>query len=410
MKKNTENSQGSVLRPLAIFIIPAIIFIFMLILGFTAEGSQQFAHLADSFVHGKTYFLDPIGGQGQDPVFYNGHIYWGEGVFPAILLTPFVALFNLFHLFFFQGYLKWSMVIGISYFVYAIARKIKYSKEDSLILMFGFTLSSVFLGVNSVSSSWLFAQIVTTFLCFWSLYEYHNKRRLWLIGVICGLILMTRITAAPIIIFFLIMTLMEKTRRDAKLRNLAYLVIPFVIAGCFIGAYNNQRFGSPLNNGSKYQLLSAESSEARSMGVFSIKHLPTNLYTIVLRGPNIVLNDSTSWSLKFPYISNNSYGMSIFITSPYLLWLLTIRPKKYPKEAKQLMVPVLVSLVAVLTYFGIGADQLGYRYALDFMPGLFVVFMLVYKQINKDLTRGMKFLLLGPCVLNFYLLFSFIKF
>lgn len=395
-------------RRIVTFVIPITILVFILILGCVAEGSQQFSELAQAFVHGHLNFLKPIGGLGQDPILYHGKVYWGEGPFPAVLLMPFVGLFDLFHLFFYQGYIKWLLILGILFFVFRLARLLAYSIEDSLILMFGFVLASVFIGVASVSSSWLFAQVVTTFLLFWSIYEFYTRKRWWLLGIICGLLLLTRATAAPIIIFFALEFWQIKVDKSQKLKQFIKLGLPTAAAIVLIGIYNFLRFHSPFNGGYNYQLVDMASAEARGLGVFSLTHIPTNLYHVLLGMPNPVLRSSHSWTLKFPYIKSNNYGLSIFFTSPYLLYLFTKKWSSFNAQARHLLVAVAVSVLLVLSFYGIGREQLGYRYALDFLPELFVVFMIVYRKHRAQLSKGMKFLLLAPGVVNFYLMWSYI--
>jgi hypothetical protein len=380
------------------------------LIGFAYEGGQQFSNLANAFLHGHLNFLSPIGGRGQDPLLYHGKVFWGEGPLPAILLMPFVALFKVFHLFFYQGYIKWALLLGVLFFIYKLARKLTFSYEDSLILAIGFVLGSVFIGVVSVSSSWLYAQVVVTFLLFWSLYEFYYLRRWWLIGIICGLILMTRATASPIIIFYLLELWQTKSFRvmTQKYREFLKLGLPFGIAVILVCLYNYGRFGSPFNGGYQYQLLFSDSAVSRSYGVFSLVHIPTNFYAAFLSTPLTVVKNSSSWLLRFPYIQNNPYGMSMFITSPYLLYLFTQKWKAYDKQARNLIIATLISCIWVLSFYGIGKQQFGYRYSLDFLPGLFMLFMLIYRKNHDFLSQGMKFLMLGAGILNFYLVFSFI--
>lgn len=408
-QKKTIYINDLVLKNTLIFAIPLVLFITLIYIGFAGEGSQQFSDLANSFVHGHTYFLHPIGGLGQDPVFYNGKIYWDEGPFPALILVPFVAFFNLFHIFFYQGYIKWLMILAISYLLFRLAKKLKFTTKDSLIWMFGFILGSVFIGIGSVSSGWLFAQVVGTLLAVWSLYEYLNKRRWWLIGLLCACLFLTRIPAAGIILFYIFVIVLAKTNWRLKWRQLFQLIIFGVLAIVLTGLYNWQRFGSPLDNGNQYQLLSQASTEARSMGVISINHIPANLYTLLLRPPVPVLKTNTSWSLKSPWIENNALGVSIFITSPWLLYFFTKSWRNYPKDAKYLVIASMIGLLMILLYFGDGADQLGYRYTMDFIPGLFLALMMLYRKNTGNLTTGMKILLLGSGLTNFYLLVSFVK-
>ncbi|HEY5267721.1 MAG TPA: hypothetical protein VII94_01140 [Candidatus Saccharimonadales bacterium] len=396
------------IKQFAFFAIPVSILLFVIIFSFVVGSSQQFSYLAQAFVHGHLNFLSSIGGKGQDPVLYHGRIYWDDGPFPAVVLMPFVAFFNLFHIFFNQDYLQWALVIGILFFIYKLAKILSYSAEDSLLLALGFAIGSVFIGVAVIAASWYFAQIVTTFLLFWSIYEFYTHKRWWLIGTICGLIFLTRATADPIIIFFALELLSDYKQRISKLKNLAVLFLPVLMAVIIQGTYNFVRFHNPLNGGFEYQLISRDSAEARSMGIFSFKHIPTNLYSMLFRGPVPVIKDSTSWSLKFPYMENNSYGMSIFFTSPYLLYIFTNKWSSFDKHAKNLIISTLITGLFVLSYYGIGIEQFGYRYMLDFMPELFLLFMIMYKKSHKRITFGMKALIIGSGILNFYLLCTFI--
>jgi hypothetical protein len=399
--------SDTVTRQILWLIIPFVILGFVLFVGFGIEGSQQFSELAQGFLHGHLYFLQPIGGEGQDPVFYNGHIYWSEGLFPAVLLMPFVAFFSLFHHLFFQGYLKWALVLGVLYFVFKIARKLQYTADDSLVLMLGFVLGSVFIGVASVSSGWLYAQVVEAFLVLWSLHEYYYRRRWWLIGIICGLTFLTRATAAPVFIFFAL-ELWQNTKRTERRRQLELLCVPLIVAGILQSLYNTFRFHSPLNGGYEYQLLGPAPAASRALGVFSPIHIPSNLYALIFAAPVTALRNPSSWTLAFPYIQSNPDGLSIFITSPYFLYLCSQKWSSFDKTSRNLLIAAGVSCLGVLCFYGLGRDQLGDRYSLDFLPELFVVFMIVYRKNHSHITRGMKCLLLGSGLLNFYLLLSYI--
>jgi hypothetical protein len=397
-------------RQILIFTIPVFVLYFLLFSSFVNEGRQQFSELAQSFTHGKLYFQHPIGGLGEDPVLYHGKVYWDDGPFPAILLIPFVALFSVFHQFYYQGYLTWVLIIGVCYFVYKLARHVGFGREDATLLMLGFVVGSVFIGVGIVSSSWLFAQVLTTFLLFWALYEYFLHCRWWLIGCIVAAILMTRITAAPILVFFILELWRTKLKGSIKFKKTLQLGIPIAVAVILLGLYNYLRFHNPFNGGFKYQELYPNSAESRSLGMFSLLHIPSNFYSAFLRAPVPVLRTSTSWTLKFPYIQDNTYGMSMFITSPYLLYLFTVKWSLYTRQLKNLLVAIFVSGLMVLTYFGLGLNQYGYRYALDFLPGAYLLLMMLYKRDHpKGLTTGMRFLLLGSTVINFFLVMSFAK-
>jgi hypothetical protein len=385
------------------FLVPCLILLLVIINSLIKDGPQQFSYLAQAFLHGHPYFIHRIGGLGYDPVLYKGHVYWTDGPLPAILLMPFVALFSLFHLFFYQKFLQVFLVFGVGFFVYKLARIFKYSVEDSITLTFAFLIGSVFIGVSAVASSWLFAQVLTVFLLFWSLYEYFSRRRCWLIGVICGLLMLTRITAAPIIIFYGLELIAQKPKLSKHHMSYIKMFSPVVIAALLIGLYNFIRFHNPFNSGVAYQ----NSAISRSYGIFSLTHIPANAYSLLLRAPIAELKTSNSWILKFPYIENNPFGMSIFITSPYLIYLFVGKWKTISSTIKNLILAMAISLLAVLTYYGIGLQQFGDRYSLDFLPEVFVIFMILYKQNNKLISRRMNWLIFGTGLLNLYLLIPY---
>jgi hypothetical protein len=396
-------------RQILVLSVPLVIFAFVVGLGFRIEGAQQFSELAQGFLKGHPYFLHAIGGEGFDPVYYDYHIYWSEGAFPAIILLPFVAFFSLFHLFFFQGYIKWLFMFGVLFFVYRLARIIKYTQYDSIILALGFALGTVFIGVASVSSGWLYAQVIEAFLVLWALYEYYSKRRWWLIGAICGMIFLTRATAAPIALFFALELWQRGGNKTERAKRLLPICIPLGVAVLLQGFYNFIRFRSPLDGGYEYQLLGAAPAASRALGVFSPLHIPANLFALIFATPLTVVRDPVSWTLKFPYIKNNPDGLSIFITSPYFLYLFTQKWKSYDRTVRNLLAASGVSCLGVLCFYGLGRDQLGDRYSLDFLPELFLIFMIIYRKKHTVITNGMKFLLIGAGVLNFYILFTFIS-
>lgn len=408
IKRPLELFKTSPYREISIFTIPALVLVLVLAVDLTVTGSQQFSELAHAFLHGQLNFLSPIGGLGQDPVLYHGKIFWDEGPLPAVLLMPFVGVFSIFHLFFYQSYLECVLVFGVLYFIFRLARLLAYSTEDSAILTLGFMLGSVFIGVVVLSTSWYFAQVVTTFLLLWSIYEFYTRRRWWLIGIICALVLMTRVTAAPIIIFFALELWQTTAENSRRLKRFIKLCLPVVGAIGLLGLYNFLRFHNPFNGGFAYQLVAPGPAESRSLGIFSLVHIPANLYSAVLRAPIPVLRNNVSWTLKFPFVENNYLGMSIFITSPYLLYLFTQKWSAFGSRARNLIVAMLISALLVLSYYGIGQNQFGDRYTLDFLPELFLLFMIMYRKNHKHLSRGMKTLLLGSGLINFYLLLTFI--
>jgi len=401
------------LTPYQLFLLtPSITILFFIIsICLFNNLNQEFVQLARSFYHGHlNFFHYPTGDSSID--IWKGQFYWALGPFPAIFILPFVALFNLVHIAFYQWYIQWLLVPGVLYMVFRLARKLDFSTFDSYILGFGFVLGSVFIGVSSSSASWYFAQVLTTFLLFASILEFYGKRRWWLIGVICGCVALTRISAAPIAIFYLLelwVTYSKKSERKQRLRQLFNLCLPLVLAVMVLGLYNFARFGNPLQQGYSYQILNIPDTSDRIYGLFSLHYIPANLYYFLLSTPAAVFRNNLTHILKFPFIQVNSWGLSVFFTSPYLLYLFLMKKVSFDGRTIRMLIAIGISAIMVLTYYGIGDSQYGYRYSLDFLPLLFMLFMIKYRQKHGRLSTGMKVLLLGSGITSLYMLLTLLK-
>jgi hypothetical protein len=227
-----------------------------------------------------------------------------------------------------------------------------------------------------------------------------------LIGLAGAGLLTTRLSAALIVIFFVIEIIIERRAVVAKLKNLAKLLTPYLIAGGVLALYNYWRFRNVFEAGYSYQELAPQLIQARSYGLFSVQHIPGNLYYMLLSAPTPVLLDGTSQVLTAPYLLRDSWGMSIFFTSPYLLWFFTAKWKLFSKQLRRLLFCLAPIFLAVIMYYGIGWMQFGYRYAMDFLPILFIILMQVYRRRHSSISCGMKILLAAGCLFNFYMLIS----
>lgn len=389
--------SAKLLRVFIVFFI-TIVFVF----NFAIKGEQQFSFLAESLLQGKSYF-EEIPGSWYDTSFFESKFYWPLGPFPSLLLLPFVYFARLFGSFFHQGFLQVFLVFGVFFLVYKIALKLNYSRDDSLFLALSFCMASAFLGVSIVPWSWYFSQVVTVFLLLLIIFEYLTRKRLWLLGAICGFVLLTRITASFVILFFILDIILAKgLGYKNKLSKIINLAVPYTSALLVFFLYNFLRFGDPLEQGYSMQIIPEYASKAREYGVFSLLHLPGNLYYFLLATPLPVFKDGVSHVLRFPYL-RQSFGMSIFVTSPYLLKLFFF--KYNDRFSKMVLATVFIIATPILLYYGIGWRQLGYRYQLDFFPLVFWLFMVKYKNKNINLSGRLKTLIILASLFNLYLFF-----
>lgn len=369
-----------------------------------AWGEQQYSYLARSFLHGKTYFLEAPGGW-DDTAAVGGHHYWPQGPLPAVLLAPFVGTFDALGIFFHQGYLAFWLVLGVVALCYLLARRLGFDKLHTCYLTAAFCFGSPFLAIALVPwAAWL-AQLTTVLFLLLAIREYMERKRSFWIGSFLGLAMLGRTTAGLGIVFFVLVILAEGGRRW---RALAGLLVPVLVAGAGLAAYNTVRFGSVFEHGYSYQILASYFEEARGRGLFGLAHLPGNLYRLLLAGPEPVFREGIPPVLQFPFVKADPWGMSIFLTAPYLMRLCRLRT--FDTESKAVLIAVGCVAAPILFYYGIGARQLGYRYALDFLP--FLHFLLLRRwEGEKVLSSGFRALIVASVALNlFFAVTMFVQF
>src|SRR5207244_3045244 len=141
---------------------------------------------------------------------------------------------------------------------------------------------------------WYFAQVLTCALLFVAIDEMLGRRRPLLLGGLFALLLATRFPAALGVAWPAGAILLSDEPLRQRLRALAALALPCVVMAALLMLYNQLRFDSPFEPGYRYQLLPSHAEAARALGVFSIVHLPTNLYYLLLAAPRAVLRDGGS--------------------------------------------------------------------------------------------------------------------
>lgn len=367
---------------------------FLFIVFFTTNifiiSEQHFVLLAKSFIKNQLT-IPPTNNNVSDLALYQGKYYWPLGPFPAIIILPFAFIFDHF----LQGYISFPLSILNFYLLYKIARKFQVNHQKSLLLATFFIFGSIYTPLAALPASWYFAQIIACSFLIFAIWEFLNKKRYFVIGVFIALSLATRLNMIFASLFFAYYIF----KKPSLLNNLLKFSIPIIISLFLIGIYNYSRFQNPLENGYNLQLIPQEATDRRAVGLFSIKHIPSNLFFMLIKGPEPVLN--TAHELKPPFITFDSYGLSLFIISPILLLL-------YKTSFKKELILVstitsLVMLIPVITYYGIGHRQVSFRYALDFFP---FIYLILADAVKKTRTKTLYLLVFIGVFISIY--FSFI--
>lgn len=385
--------------------------LFFILIFFIGENlalktSEHFTHLAEAFLKGKLYFLSIPSNTWEDTALFNSRHFWPLGPLPAVVLMPFVFVAQRLGFLFSQAYLNIIFVLLTTYLVFRLAIHYQFTKAESWWWVLAFGISSPFLAIALIPYSSYFSQSLTTLLLFVFLWEFVNKKRFLILGLLSGALLATRLTAGiSVLSFSLIFLLLGKIPWTKKLSELSRYSAPVFVTVVLLMLYNFFRFHNVWETGYNLQLLGNDLFQTRNYGIFGLIHFPGNLYYAFLATPWPVFKDNLSHVLKFPYIIPDRWGMSLFITSPYLIYLFTFKYKD--SLSTILLVSSLISALVIFSYYGIGVLQYGYRYALDFLPLIFVLLLKNYKEKYGRLSETFKILIGISAMVNLYLIFVF---
>jgi hypothetical protein len=298
--------------------------------------------------------------------FNNYYVYFGP--LSSILLVPFVFVF---------GERVPQVSIGIFSMitsfaaVYYIAKHFKFSNIDSLWLALFLVFSTVLFSSSVINITAYQVEALGVPFILLSLLAYFKKKNGLLIGLFIALALLTRVTLILAVAFFFI----EVLQRRFTLRQFILLLIPIFLSLSLLGLYNMQRFHSVFETGYEYTISKTDPPIGLNFkyGEMSVSHIPANLYSFLIMSPEPLLMEGSGMVLKFPYLKANPWGIAIWYTSPLFLYLvLRFKRGTYTLSAG---VTALLLAVPVFLWYSIGYAQFGYRYALDFLPFLFLLLL-----------------------------------
>lgn len=373
-------------------------FTFLGLFAFSTTRNQHFVELAKSFISGTLYFNDnpkPLYGY-ADTSYFNGKYFWPLGMFPAIILVPFVSVFGSF---FRQGYISFPLTIISFIYLSKIFEKINGRKLSSLVLSFAYIFSSAYIMVGSFPFSWYFAHVVASTCLILSVYFTLVKPRPLLSGLFFSFAFLTRISVSLGVIFFLSYYFIFE--KKIFIKRVVRFVIPVFFGILIFFWYNYARFGNIFETGYKYQIMGIpEIVASRDIGMWSLKHFPTNLYLFLLKTPILIYADG---SKVIQGIRPSHWGMSFLFTTPVLLLIL------FSDIKNKLNIISLFSAFSIAIFlfgsYGLGAYQYGYRFALDFQVFLFLIIASLFKK--KEMSVFTMLFIYASFLFNLYMIVAF---
>jgi hypothetical protein len=292
---------------------------------------------------------------------------------PAIVLMPFVAIFGTGFPQQVASSLFGGISVGLMWLVFGHFRLTSPSRW-MLTAVFGF--GTVLWYSSETGSAWLLSQSVAVMFATAALLPALSRRQPLLVGLLLGCATISRLPVGLTAPFYLAMLLglgwplrIPQDRYGALAVTL-FFGIGLAIPEALNMLYDYDRFGSPLPMG--YVLIPGVLQDPiyRDHGILSIYYIPRQLYAIFLRSWNFVE--------EAPYLKPSWFGLSLFLTTPLLAWVVRARLQ----DSRVLFAALGIGLasIPILLHGNIGISQFGYRFSLDVQPLLFVVLATVFER------------------------------
>ena len=355
--------------------------------------------LAGQFIQGKLYLENPP--YNHDLTFYNGHWYVPPPPLPAILMMPLAYLIGAKNIS--TSYLSmfFSAINGV--LVFLILKQlnkrkwINVSTTGIFILVTLFLFGTPHLWVGISGRAWFVSQILTVLFLALAAYAALRSWSAWLVGAFIAIAITSRPNSLMTwpFVFAIAMQVLKETQGKIELKQAIQwslkTIPPIALAISGLLFYNYIRFDNFLDFG--YATINGDPDvvhNVQTWGTFSTHFIWTNLQVMLFKLPWIHLGGQ--WPIE-----PSSIGMSIFLTTPPLIYLF----HRYPKQWWIIgaWVAVVFNVALLILYHNTGSQQFGYRYILDFLVPLVA---LLAVGLGKKIPWHFILLVLASVVINLY--------
>ncbi|MBV7331397.1 hypothetical protein KFU94_24800 [Chloroflexi bacterium TSY] len=356
----------------------------------STPSAAYFHELAEAWLNGHLYLAAPSAT--LDLTMYQGQWFLAFPPLPALLMLPIVAL---------RGAAGTNTVLFSTFFgglnvafVYVLLNALAargwshLDRQSNLWLTLLFGLGSVHWYMATAGSVWFVAQICTITFIALAVWFAIERRPAWLAGLALGIAMLARPNVALTSPLLLGIAAMHQTNGNSDETNAfewrswiqwAILsAVPMALIVVALLGYNLVRFDDPLEFG--YTTMNVSSLMVEDLEIYGQFHphfFWRNLHAMLFALP---LTESGRPGI-------NPYGLSLFITTPALLYLVFARGRT-PLILGAWMA-VLLLIVPLTLYYNTGYWQFGYRFSLDFMVPVMILLALATGKRVGWMMRGM---------------------
>jgi hypothetical protein len=350
------------------------------------HGQGHYVTLAQWLLEGRLSSDAPV--PGEDAVEHDGRHFVAFPPLPAVLLLPWQVLPGGANPVLFTAALgAWNLLLMASFLRRALSR-LGITPWPGLVewVSAGFAFGTAHWYGSAAGTVWHTSQVCGLTFLLLAAREAVGAGRTALCGLFLGLATMARTPLAFALPFFSPLVAAGPWRH--RLRSAATLGAPLAACVGVLLAYNAARFGSWTDFGYGAMKVGGVLEPYFQQGLFSLRHLPRNLYHAVL---NVPLP-----SVAFPFLRLDPMGNSFLALSPFLLGAFLRRPSG--GWGWSAWAAVVVVLAVDLSYFSSGYAQFGYRYSLDAIPFLLLAAAAGFAGRPASWLRG---LVIASVVLQF---------
>jgi hypothetical protein len=342
-------------------------------------AKSYFNELAYSWLQGKLYLLN--NGTNHDLTFYKDNWYVANPPLVALLMVPWVYLGGFESL----NTVTFSLIVAslngaLLFLLLQAAAGRGWSKlgaGDNLWLTAFMLFGTVHFYLGTIGKMWFMSQMVTVMLVLLAVLMAVYQKPYWAAGAAIGLAVMARPNIAVIVPLLLgidVQNCLEAGKRYSARRFVRWAgltALPIVAAGSGLLFYNWLRFDNPLDYGYLAEnVADFMAGDLKDYGTFHPHFVLRNLRVMFLGVPK--------WEPDCNAYIPKLEGMSMFLTSPFLLAVLwAFKKKAWVAGAWASVITVLIPLVF---YYNTGAWQFGYKYLLDFIVPLMLLLALAMRN------------------------------
>lgn len=319
---------------------------------------------------------------------YGGRFYDSFPPVPSLVELPLVFVFGektpnaLFGI-----YLFWLLALCAQF---VVLRRRGWDERSAMLGSLAFVFGTNLYATCVRANVWAYGQSLGYCLAMIGLAFVIERRHGTRSAGVGYLLLALAVGCRPLLalLFPLFLALDHRTSGRPLARALRSAVLQAGLIALALAFFNFARFGSPLEFGHNHLAW----AEALPEGIFSLSHLPWNVYHALLRLPDL----HPAW----PYLTFDTAGTAFWLNNAIFVVALVglVRERIDPWIRATSVFALLTIGVGVLCYEGKGNTQLGFRYVIDLLPVGFVALAFAYRRF----TRSMMVAAVVSALLNLY--------